>query len=68
MFYGKEKNKMMPKPTKDNPIWIKNEFIGQPPAGHLSWLDWIVYSTKTGLFTNVKIQAIKTSKIKGEAE
>ena len=46
-------------PTKDNPIWTKNEFIGPPPAGYSSWSEWVELSTKTGLFTNVKIQTIK---------
>ncbi|MBU0977092.1 MAG: hypothetical protein KKD18_01620 [Nanoarchaeota archaeon] len=43
----------------NNPLWTKNIFVGPPPDGYISWSDWIGQSTKMGLFTGVKIEAIR---------
>jgi len=49
----------LPPYSKENPVWIKNIFVGPPPLEYASWQDWVNKSHSTGLFMGVYIEAIK---------
>ena len=45
--------------SKENPIWCYNIFDGPPPIGFISWKHWIDNAHEIGIFTGIRISAIK---------
>ena len=47
--------------SKEDPLWTGCTFEGPPPPFYTSWSKWAETSCDTGLFTGIKISALRVN-------